>query len=135
MKKEHLEILDLLKDYLENHPDQRFGQALFNLRINEFKKSSDPLNPIYELRDIHGDNDKDIVERIKAQLEWFDLQRQVNEGKSKVTDIGGMTVNERLYATGLIDTFDKMKTSNKDYARYILESLHVDNASIDKILN
>lgn len=42
MKKEHQKILELIKSYLEKNPDQRFGQALFNLNINEFQKTVDP---------------------------------------------------------------------------------------------
>lgn len=45
MKKEHVIIINKIKEYLESSPDQRFGQALFNLGINEFKKTTDPINP------------------------------------------------------------------------------------------
>ena len=75
MKKEHKIILDLLEMYLEKNPSQRFGQALFNLGINEFQETTDPRNPNYKLRDIHGDNDLDIIERIKNQLIWFESQK------------------------------------------------------------
>jgi len=134
MKKEHKEIIDLISTYLEYDPELRFGQALFNLKINEFQKSTDPRNPNYNLRDIHNDNDADILKRIKSQLEWFDLQRRVMKGTSKVVGIEGMTVNERLFATDLMELFDKMKKTNKEYAQYILKSLKVDRESIEKIL-
>ncbi|MEH1009564.1 hypothetical protein VDP25_17630 [Winogradskyella sp. ECml5-4] len=134
MKKEHKEIIDLISSYLEYDPELRFGQALFNLKINEFQKSTDPRNPNYNLRDIHNDNDADILKRIKNQLEWFDLQRRVMKGTSKVVGIEGMTVNERLFATDLMELFDKMKKTNKEYAQYILKSLKVDRESIEKIL-
>jgi len=134
MKKEHKEIIDLISSYLEYDPELRFGQALFNLKINEFQKSTDPRNPNYNLRDIHNDNDADILKRIKSQLEWFDLQRRVMKGTSKVVGIEGMTVNERLFATDLMELFDKMKKTNKEYAQYILKSLKVDRESIEKIL-
>ncbi len=134
MKKEHKEIIDLISTYLEYDPELRFGQALFNLKINEFQKSTDPRNPNYNLRDIHNDNDADILKRIKSQLEWFDLQRRVIKGTSKVVGIEGMTVNERLFATDLMELFDKMKKTNKEYAQYILKSLKVDRESIEKIL-
>jgi hypothetical protein len=134
MKKEHKEIIDLISNYLEYDPELRFGQALFNLKINEFQKSTDPRNPNYNLRDIHNDNDADILKRIKSQLEWFDLQRRVMKGKSKVIGIEGMTVNERLFATDLMELFDKMKKTNKEYAQYILKSLKIDRESIEKIL-
>jgi len=134
MKKEHKEIIDLISSYLEYDPELRFGQALFNLKINEFQKTTDPRNPNYNLRDIHNDNDADILKRIKSQLEWFDLQRRVMKGTLKVVGIEGMTVNERLFATDLMELFDKMKKTNKEYAQYILKSLKVDRESIEKIL-
>ena len=33
MKKEHRYICNKLEEYLNQYPDQRFGQALFNLNI------------------------------------------------------------------------------------------------------
>ncbi|WP_428228939.1 hypothetical protein [Flavobacterium sp.] len=75
MKKEHKIILDLLEVYLEKNQSQRFGQALFNLGINQFQETTDPRNPNYNLRDIHNDSDLDIVERIKNQLIWFESQK------------------------------------------------------------
>lgn len=53
----------------------------------------------------------------------------------KVDGLGGMTVNERLYLTGLMDTFDKAKNKDKELARMILEAIRVDKQSIDKILD
>lgn len=53
----------------------------------------------------------------------------------KVDGLGGMTVNERLYLTGLMDTFDKAKNENKELASMILEAIRVDKQSIDKILD
>ena len=53
---------------------------------------------------------------------------------NKVEGPGGMTVNERLYATGLLKEFDKSLKSDKKKAKRILELLHVDKPSIDKIL-
>ena len=74
LKKEHQEIIDLISDYLANHYDQRFGQALFNLRVNEFVNKSNPEKENFRLRDIHGDSDIQIIERIKNQLKWFEEQ-------------------------------------------------------------
>ena len=45
-----------------------------------------------------------------------------------------MTVNERLFISGLMDEFDKSKIDDKDNAAYILVLLQVDKLSIDKIL-
>jgi hypothetical protein len=52
----------------------------------------------------------------------------------KIDGLGGMTVNERLYVTGLMDTFDKAKNKDKELARLILEAIRVDKQSIEKIL-
>ena len=52
----------------------------------------------------------------------------------QVEGIGGMTVNERLFASGLFNEFDTAKISDKGKAEFILELLQVDKRSIDKIL-
>ena len=57
------------------------------------------------------------------------------EKVQKVVGLGGMTVNERLYATGLMDEFDRTKKKNKTRAAQILRILRVDEPSIKKILN
>ncbi|WP_438966449.1 hypothetical protein [Flavobacterium sp.] len=134
MKKEHKTIIDLIHNYLENHPDQRFGQALFNLGINEFQKTTDPKNPNFDIRNIHNDKDEEILKRIEKQLEWFELQKKVNDGISNEIGLQGMTINERLFATGLLDSFDIYIKENKEYAQFILKSLKVDSESIEKIL-
>lgn len=74
-KKEHQEILDMISAFLANHYDQRFGQALFNLGVNEFVDKSDPAIENYKIRDIHGDSDAKIIKRIKNQLEWIEKQK------------------------------------------------------------
>ena len=56
------------------------------------------------------------------------------EKVQKVVGLGGMTVNERLFATGLMDEFDKTKRKNKTRAAQILRILRVDELSIKKIL-
>jgi len=75
-KKEHREILNLISGYLADHYDQRFGQAIFNLRINEFVNRTQPEKENYRIRDIHGDHDSEIIERIKSQLQWFEKQKK-----------------------------------------------------------
>lgn len=65
MKKEHQHILDLLVVYLEKYPDQRFGQVLFNLGINEFKE---PVGELYRLRDNYNDSDQEIIRRMEKQF-------------------------------------------------------------------
>ena len=76
MKKEHREIINLISHYLEQYPDQRFGQAIFNLGINEFTNKNQPEKDDYKIRDIHSDQDITIIERIKSQLEWFEKQKR-----------------------------------------------------------
>lgn len=52
----------------------------------------------------------------------------------KIEGLSAMTVNERLYASGLIGEFDQIKTKNTRRARIILRWLGVDEASIEKIV-
>ncbi len=53
---------------------------------------------------------------------------------STVEGLGGMTVNERFFACGLMDEFDYALINDKNKVRKILELLRVDNPSIEKIL-
>ncbi|WP_271768084.1 hypothetical protein [Aquimarina algiphila] len=76
MKKEHRKILEHISTYLSENPEQRFGQAIFNLKINEFIDEEDLMNPKYQLRDIHNDSDEKILERIESQLKWFNKQKE-----------------------------------------------------------
>ena len=45
-----------------------------------------------------------------------------------------MTVNERLYVSGLMDEFDKVKIADKKRAKEILRWLRVDEPSIENIV-
>ena len=45
-----------------------------------------------------------------------------------------MTVNERLFVSGLIDEFEKNKISDKTSAKQILRLLQVDEPSIELIV-
>ena len=56
------EILNIIANYCKENPNQRFGQILFNLNINEFKKDSE------EIRDIHNDSDKKSLERVQSRI-------------------------------------------------------------------
>jgi hypothetical protein len=53
----------------------------------------------------------------------------------KIEGLVGMTVNERLYASKLMDEFDEAKRGDKRRAREILFLLGVDKASIDLIIS
>jgi len=61
-------------------------------------------------------------------------EEEMIKAVNQVDGLGGMTVNERLFASGLIDEFDTAKKSDKAKAKRILELLQVDNPSIEKII-
>ncbi|EHQ42854.1 Uncharacterised protein [Myroides odoratus] len=131
MNPSHQKIIDLVSEYMERHPEQRFAQILFNLRINEFKEGTD-----FILRDIYNDSDEAIQKRMQDRLIWFDLQQKVNRNIKEFRDsLPGMTVNERLYLTNLMDDFDIYRLSNKKFAAYILRELGVDQEAIDQMLS
>lgn len=58
-------LLNILTQYVIDNPQVRFGQALFNLGINEFANKTNPAEGDYKLRDIYNDTDEKILERIK----------------------------------------------------------------------
>lgn len=64
MKEEHKTILLLIEQYLTKNPEQRFGQALFNLDITQFDASCKGKE-YSSLRDIYDDTDNEILKRIK----------------------------------------------------------------------
>jgi hypothetical protein len=61
-------------------------------------------------------------------------ENEMIEAVRQADGLGGMTVNERLFASGLMDEFDKAKKNDKTKASRILELLQVDRPSIDKII-
>lgn len=136
MTDEHRVILKAIEEALNRDPELRFGQALFNLSINEFVNPDNPAEADYKMRDIHGDKDSDIIDRIRRQQEWRELQEKIMNALEKpdLNGIGGMTVNDRLYASGLMDDFVRYKKTNKRFAQFILKRLKVDSDSIEKIL-
>lgn len=60
---------------------------------------------------------------------------EIYKKANKVVGLTGMTVNERLWASGLMKTFDEARNRNKDLAKTILLALKVDTTSINTILN
>lgn len=52
----------------------------------------------------------------------------------KIEGLSAMTVNERLFASGLIDEFDQIKVTNSQRARKILRWLGVDEDAIERIV-
>ena len=59
---------------------------------------------------------------------------EIYKKAQSVEGIGGMTVNERLYVSGLMDLFDSSLKENKGLARVILQALKVDEKSIIDIV-
>lgn len=136
MTEEHRIILKAIEEALNRDPELRFGQVLFNLGVNEFVNPENPSEANYRMRDIHGDKDSDIIARIRRREEWRELQQKVMIAleRPELNGIGGMTINERLYESGLLDDFDEYKKSDKQFAQFILERLKVDRDSIEKML-
>lgn len=67
MTEDHRIILNAIEEALTRNPDLRFGQALFNLSINEFVNPENPQEADHKMRDIHADKDSDIIARIRRQ--------------------------------------------------------------------
>jgi hypothetical protein len=61
-------------------------------------------------------------------------KEEIYEKANSVIGIGGMTGNERLYASGLMTLFDKAKKHDKYLARTILQALKFDELSISRII-
>ncbi len=69
---------------------------------------------------------RDMFQKLKDEQTFWRIR--------KIEGLGGMTVNERLFASGLLDEFDKVKKNDKSRARQILRWLEVDEPSITKII-
>ena len=61
-------------------------------------------------------------------------RKEIYEKANSVIGIQGMTGNERLWNSGLMEEFDKAKKSDKQKARTILQVLQFDEVSINKII-
>jgi hypothetical protein len=61
-------------------------------------------------------------------------EQEITKAISKVEGLGGMTVNERLYVSGLMNEFDKALIIDREKTEKILELLGVDKPSIEKIV-
>lgn len=66
------EILNIITNYCIENSNQRIGQILFNLSVNEFEINSE------ETRDIYNDSDDQILQRIKARINQFKNEKNVN---------------------------------------------------------
>lgn len=75
MTPEHRFILDAIENTLNRDPSLRFGQALFNLDINQFVNSEHPEKGDYHFRDNHGDLDNAIIKRVQKRQDYFERQK------------------------------------------------------------
>jgi len=60
--------------------------------------------------------------------------KEITEKAEAVKGLGGMTVNERLVLSSLMELFDRTKINDRGTAQYILTALKVDQKSIEQIL-
>lgn len=67
MNKDAQQIMLILEKYLIENPSIRFGQALFNLGINEFQDKGFPERCNRLLRDIYNDSDRGILARVNEE--------------------------------------------------------------------
>ena len=75
-------------------------------------------------------SEKEACEYIYKKL----IDEQTYFRIQSIEGLSGMTVNERLYVSGLMDEFDKVKISDKKRAKEILRWLRVDEPSIENIV-
>ncbi len=75
-------------------------------------------------------SEKEACEYIYKKL----IDEQTLYRIQKIVGLSGMTVNERLWESGLTDEFDRAKEKDKTRAKEILRWLRVDEPSIEKIV-
>lgn len=66
-QKANMEILRILKEYLENYPDMRFGQALMNLDILHYKNSKYENSDSYNVQDPFNYESVDMLAYIQKR--------------------------------------------------------------------
>lgn len=62
------------------------------------------------------------------------IDKQTYTRIQNIEGLSGMTVNERLYVSGLMDEFDRVKITDRRRAKEILRWLKVDESSIEMIV-
>ncbi|MBK8945756.1 MAG: hypothetical protein IPM32_10885 [Ignavibacteriae bacterium] len=100
----------------------------FNIRENKIVLHSDSMAGI----SIYAENDSDTELLRKIGQKLFDVVK-VSEIQ-RIEGLASMTVNERLYVSGLMAEFDIAKKNNKNRAKTILRWLGVDEGSIVRII-
>lgn len=69
MTREQETILAIIKQYLTDHPNMRFGQALVNLNIVQVTTPEDPMRAedyVPRVQDPFYNSDVDILKRMKV---------------------------------------------------------------------
>jgi biofilm protein TabA len=127
-------ISDYLQDTVEDA--EGFCKEEYNIMSSNWILIDDPLD--------NCQHDFILPTKVKGKEndnpEWGQFQtlvdnRWVDIGASdKTQSFGGLTVNERLFVSGLITEFEKSKISDKTKAKQILRSLQVDEPSIELIV-
>lgn len=127
-------ISDYLQDTIEDA--EEFCKDEYDINSNDWIIIADPLDKCQY--------DYILPTKVKVKENgnpmWGHFQTSVDNhwveiGTSdKTQSFGGMTVNERLFVSGLIDEFEKSKTSDKRKAKQILRSLQVDEPSMELIV-
>ena len=124
-------ISDYFQDTVEEAED--FCKEKYNIETDNWILIAEPLD--------NCQHDFILPTKVKGKEngnpEWGHFQtlvdnRWVDIGTSdNIQSFGSMTVNERLFVSGLLNEFDKSKISDKTKAKQILRSLQVDEPSIE----
>ena len=127
-------ISDYLQDTLDDAED--FCKDEYQIHSNNWILIADPLDDCQ--------HDFILPTKVKGKEmgkpEWGRFQTLVDGCWHEITvlekihSFGGMTVNERLFVSGLLDEFDRCKVSDKEKAKLILQCLGVDEPSIELIV-
>jgi biofilm protein TabA len=127
-------ISDHLHNTIEDAED--FCMETYNIQFDNWISISDPLQGCQHDFILPTK----VKEKENGKPEWIHFQSLIN---NRWVDIGtsdhtqsfdAMTVNERLFISGLMDEFDASKIGDKTKAKQILRSLQVDEPSIALII-
>jgi len=76
-----------------------------------------------------------IFMRTKNRSKLFSMaEEEIYSKANSVEGLSGMTTNERLWTSELMDLFDYAKIHDREIARIILKAIKVDEISINRIL-
>lgn len=149
------EISDKVQDYLsiliecKNQDEDNSARQLYDHHIRAAELLSNNLKSEDNLYDYlpqyfesegraYGWSYLPNVNGEKAEAAFWNLKNtyDLSPNRRKLTkyQLSGMTVNERLVVSGVLEEFDKAKKQDKNRVAYILKELFVDETSINKIL-